>query len=166
MTSTQAQLFRTLNACSSKHKSIVKDGFTLTELLMMVMIGGILGVVALPQFMNQTKKAASTEGTQQASEIVKQASVYYLENGKFSSGINHSNHKNYSGSINTNNTNFIYEYDGTKDVLAVIDKGNSGHNKIDRAAIKVAADLKGGTYRNPIFSGVLAKNNCHQFFPT
>ncbi|WP_114994004.1 type IV pilin protein [Synechococcus sp. UW179A] len=154
MTTIQVQLLRTLAARSSRSKSVINDGFTLTELLTVVMIAGILSVVALPQFMNQTKKAAATEGTQQASAIVKQASIYYLENGTISSGTDHSNCKDYAGLINTANTNFTYECDGTKDTFVVIAKGKSGHNKTDGVVVKMAADLTDGTVKKPIVSGI------------
>ena len=58
------------------------EGFTLVELMIVIVIVGILSAIALPNFLNQTKKAAATEAKQQTSSIFKQAHAYVLENGK------------------------------------------------------------------------------------
>ena len=64
-----------------KGRNLLEKGFTLVELMIVIVIVGILSAVALPNFLNQTKKAAATEATQQASNIFKQAHAYTLENG-------------------------------------------------------------------------------------
>ena len=64
-----------------KKQNILQQGFTLVELMIVIVIVGILSAVALPNFLNQTKKAAATEANQQASNIFKQAHAYTLENG-------------------------------------------------------------------------------------
>ena len=46
---------------SKKGKSALEKGFTLVELMIVIVIVGILSAVALPNFMSQTEKARLTE---------------------------------------------------------------------------------------------------------
>ena len=80
MTSTnfQNQLLRQLTSKKANSKNIIQKGFTLVELMVVIVIVGILSGVALPQFLAQTKKAAATEASQIASSITKQAAAEYL----------------------------------------------------------------------------------------
>ena len=80
MTSTtfQTQLLRQLSSKKANSKNIFQKGFTLVELMVVIVIVGILSGVALPQFLAQTKKAAATEASQIASSITKQAAAEYL----------------------------------------------------------------------------------------
>ena len=65
-------------AKKSQASSLMNKGFTLVELMVVIVIVGILSGVALPQFLAQTKKAAATEASQIASSITKQAAAEYL----------------------------------------------------------------------------------------
>jgi len=80
MTSTtfQNQLLQHARGKVTNSKNIIQKGFTLVELMVVIVIVGILSGVALPQFLAQTKKAAATEASQIASSITKQAAAEYL----------------------------------------------------------------------------------------
>jgi len=54
-----------------KSKNILQKGFTLVELMIVIVIVGILSAVALPQFLNQTGKAKLTEAQTLASSYLK-----------------------------------------------------------------------------------------------
>ena len=56
-----------------KGRNLLEKGFTLVELMIVIVIVGILSSVALPSFLNQRGKAASTEATQRISVILKDA---------------------------------------------------------------------------------------------
>ncbi len=62
-------------------KAAPQKGFTLVELMIVIVIVGILSAVALPNFLSQTNKARATEGKQQVATILKQAGALYVETG-------------------------------------------------------------------------------------
>ena len=56
-----------------------ESGFTRVELMIVIVIVGILSAVALPNFLNQTKKAKMTEPQTVISAALKQAAMLYQE---------------------------------------------------------------------------------------
>ena len=59
----QSALMRRLSKTSAGKKNALQQGFTLVELMIVIVIVGILSAVALPNFLNQTAKAKATECT-------------------------------------------------------------------------------------------------------
>ena len=51
-------------------RNALEKGFTLVELMIVIVIVGILSAVALPNFLNQTSKAKGTECTSKAGNIM------------------------------------------------------------------------------------------------
>ena len=64
-----------------KARSAVEKGFTLVELMIVIVIVGILSAVALPNFLSQTSKAKATEAKTLASAALKEAQVAWTETG-------------------------------------------------------------------------------------
>ena len=147
MTSLQAKLTQNLTTRLSKRKGGLQKGFTLVELLVVVVIVGILSAVALPQFLSQTKKAAATEGTQQASSIAKQASAYYLEQGTL--GTVDTDCSDYAGKIITDNTNFTYACSGSKTAFVVTATGKDTNDNTKGVIVKFTGNLTDGTFSKP-----------------
>ncbi len=65
-------------------KSRNNAGFTLLELLIVVIIIGILATVAIPQFTNATKRAKESEARAVIDSILTAEVAYYAEKGVFS----------------------------------------------------------------------------------
>ena len=64
-----------------KGKNALEKGFTLVELMIVIVIVGILSAVALPNFLSQTEKAQATEAKSQISSYLKQAHAEFMEGG-------------------------------------------------------------------------------------
>ena len=65
----------------SNLKSLKDEGFTLVELIVVVMMIGILSSIAIPQFMTSADKAKQKEATGIVSALVKGATAYQTEYG-------------------------------------------------------------------------------------
>ncbi len=65
-----------------KTRSFFRDeaGFSLTELLVVIVIIGILAALALPKFVNVITKAKATEAKLMLKQVYQLQKTYYLEN--------------------------------------------------------------------------------------
>ena len=54
-----------------KSRSALEKGFTLVELMVVIIIVGVLSAVALPNFLDQTNKAKATECTSKGGAIMR-----------------------------------------------------------------------------------------------
>ena len=66
-----------------KGRNLLEKGFTLVELMIVIVIVGILSAVALPNFLKQTGKAKLTEAEGKVSAAFKQAQSIWVETGDF-----------------------------------------------------------------------------------
>ncbi len=66
-----------------------EEGFTLVELIVVVMIIGILSSIAIPSFMNAGDKAKQQEATTIVSSYIKAAQAYYIENSSLAKEAGH-----------------------------------------------------------------------------
>ena len=60
-----------------KGQNALEKGFTLVELMIVIVIVGILSAVALPNFLSQTEKAKGTEATSKVSALLKESHAEY-----------------------------------------------------------------------------------------
>ena len=65
---------------AGKNKSYLNKGFTLVELIVVVVIIGILSAIAVPAFNNAGDKAKQKEASTILSSYMKAAQAYYAEN--------------------------------------------------------------------------------------
>ena len=79
MTSLKSRLTLDLLNKRSQRKGLSK-GFTLVELMIVIVIVGVLSAVALPSFLGQQNKAKITEATSKMGAILKSAHAEYIYN--------------------------------------------------------------------------------------
>ena len=64
-----------------------KNGFTLVELMVVVIIVGILASVAVPIYRSNVRKAMASEGAALLGAVMTAERVYYAENAQYSTSI-------------------------------------------------------------------------------
>jgi len=110
--------FRLIQFLSRRPKSSTDKGFTLIELLVTIIIIGLLASVALPQFLNQAKKARLAEAKSLVGSAIRGQMGYKLDSGNWAATC--ADLKNLVEIPADNATNFNYdcnskdETDGTK----------------------------------------------------
>ena len=65
-----------------KKRNLLEKGFTLVELMIVIVIVAVLSAVALPNFLKQTDKAKATEAKTAMAAVLKQAQAGFIENGQ------------------------------------------------------------------------------------
>ena len=77
----RSALLRQINKNDTKKKTLLQKGFTLVELMVVIVIVAILSAVALPNFLKQTDKAKATEAKTGIAAVLKQAQAGFVEDG-------------------------------------------------------------------------------------
>ena len=95
-------------------------GFTLVELLVVIIIIGILGAIALPNFLNQDVKAKQSEGKQNVVLINKAQNSFRAENNTFANSFDVLAIGSLSGVTTGTTTNYSYTLSGTTDTATII----------------------------------------------
>ena len=84
-----------------KGRNALEKGFTLVELMIVIVIVGILSAIALPNFLNQTTKAKATECTTKIGAILSQVGAEHLLSATDAAAL-------LSSEITSANSNSIY----------------------------------------------------------
>jgi len=83
-----------------------ETGFTIAQILFILVVLGILVAIALPSFLNSPNKCCGNEAKQNISSMNRAQQAYYLENGAFTSTV-----ENLGLGITTQTTKYIYTID-------------------------------------------------------
>ena len=127
-----------------KGRNLLEKGFTLVELMIVIVIVGVLSAVALPNFLGQTKKAAATEASQQVSSIFRQAHTNVLEKGSLTLDTTCAA---YAGTLTSlaEGANFTYACGGTQGAFTVTATGDTSNNNTNGVTVVLTGDVGKGT---------------------
>ena len=76
-----------LNWLFKSNANRAERGFTLIELMVVIVIGGILSAIALPTVLNQVNKAKESEARLYVGSVNKAQQAYFMEKSRFSDSI-------------------------------------------------------------------------------
>ena len=164
MTVNKRNLLLSLATRPSGHKhALQKDGISFAELLTVNIMVNIHSAAAIPQLLGQTKKAAATERTQQASAIANQGALYYLEGASLASV--ESDCSYHTETIISNTTDFKHTCKGTKTALVTKTTDVSTNVNAKDFIATITAKLGNGTFEDPAISSLQSRITLNIFSP-
>jgi type IV pilus assembly protein PilA len=103
-----------------------EKGFTLVELLVVIIIIGILAAIALPNFLNQGAKAKQTEAKQNIGLINRTQTAFRSENNSFASAFDILATGTLTGTGGASTSNYSYTLVGSVETSSIIATARDG----------------------------------------
>lgn len=139
----RSTLLLKLSRTSQRKQNALQKGFTLVELMIVIVIVGILSAVALPNFLNQTSKAKTTEAKTLAASAVKEAQVAWTESG--ADGLTAWEPTQPDGQCPAETKNFVFECAGTDpEAVTVTATGTPASGDLDGKTVVATVNVKTG----------------------
>ena len=133
-----------------KGRNLLEKGFTLVELMIVIVIVGILSSIALPSFLSQSVKAKGTEAKSDVAAIIKNAAAEFAGQGGTYVGTligtdnSATSCDGIGGRAAGSTLKFDYTCSITGDVLTVTATGDTNDTSIQGMKIIQTADLGTG----------------------
>ena len=152
-----------------KGRNLLEKGFTLVELMIVIVIVGILSSIALPSFLSQSVKAKGTEAKSDIASIIKNAAAEYAGQGGTYVGSligEGGTCDGIGGRAAATTLKFDYTCAIADDVLTVTAKGDANDDSIKGMTIVQTANLKSGSVELDaaktcqVFGGTLTDAPC------
>ena len=77
-------------------KTKIQEGFTLVEILIVVVIIGILAAIAVPTYFNYVERGYASDAKVQMKNILENSKLYYSENDEFPEDVKLMNEEGYA----------------------------------------------------------------------
>ena len=120
-------------------------GFTLVELLVVIIIGGILSAIALPSFVSRAKAAKETEARVYVGSANKAQQAYYMERSQFTGSFS-------ALGLGVPTTSQHYVYDTAIGTDAGVSVANTTADQIDPALRSVSGQVWTGVSGNGLLT--------------
>ena len=134
-----------------KGRNLIEKGFTLVELMIVIVIVGILSSVALPNFLSQSSKAKGTEAKTQISAIMKTAGSLYADGGMGEIDVTGTptcsrvgGPENNYDAVNYPDVKFDYTCSTADDVLTIKATASAADTSIEDNQIQMTLDVPTG----------------------
>jgi type IV pilus assembly protein PilA len=139
----RSALLRQIGKNDAKKKNLLQKGFTLVELMIVIVIVGILSAVAIPNFMGQTEKAKATEAKSNIAATLKQAQALYVEDGQAPKTSNADMLAAYK-TPEDDKTKFNYAAAWADPIYTVTATGNATDGSIENKVMRGCANFETG----------------------